>query len=173
MIGKTRRDGWGTLYPAIAMTAHPQLQAQALVLGTEVVGAAHQEHERFQGFRVANQGSTAPNQNCQARAEGSIQPLDEGGIELGPTVAALEQSDCLFEATLSHTSGDIYDTLALITFDYLTEVNVWSGDQPGTPAFAARQRRAEHPLNCLDIGDEAIYADQQRSGQGTLANDLH
>ena len=164
MIGKTRSNGRGSLYPAKAMTAHPQLQAQALVLGTEVVDAAHQEHERFQGFRIANQGSTAPNQNCQARAEGSIQPLDEGSVELGSTVAALKQSDRLFEAALRHTSGDIYDTLALITFDYLTDVNVRPGDQPGTPAFAARQRRAKHQLNSLDIGDEPIYADQQRSG---------
>lgn len=134
--------------------------ARGVTLSTEVVDAAHQEHERFQGMWVANQGSTAPNQNCQARAEGSIQPLDEGGVEFGPTVTALEQSDCLFETALSHTPGDIYDTLALITFDYLTDVNVWPGDQPGTPAFAARQRRAKHQLNSLDIGDEPIYADQ-------------
>lgn len=45
MIGKTCSDGWGPLYPAEAIAAHGQLQAQALVLGAEVVDTAQQIHE--------------------------------------------------------------------------------------------------------------------------------
>jgi hypothetical protein len=65
------------------MATHPQLQAQALVLGAEVVDTAHQIHEWLQGLRVADQRSTAPYQDGQARAEGGVQPLDESGVELG------------------------------------------------------------------------------------------
>lgn len=100
------------------MAAHPQLQAQALVRGAEVVDAAHQIHERFQGLRIADQGTTAPHQNCQARAEGSVQPLDEGGVELGPAVAALEQSDCFFEVALRYSASDVDYPLALISLDH-------------------------------------------------------
>lgn len=55
MIGKTRSDGWGSLYPAEAMAVHPLLQAQALVLGAEDVDTAHQIREWLQdcGLRIS------------------------------------------------------------------------------------------------------------------------
>jgi len=55
MIGKTRSDGWGSLYPAEAMAVHPPLQAQALVLGAEDVDTAHQIREWLQdcGLRIS------------------------------------------------------------------------------------------------------------------------
>jgi hypothetical protein len=69
------------------MAAHPQLQAQAHVWGAEVVHATHQVDEWLQRLRVTDQGSTAPHQDCQTRAESGIQSLDETGVQLGSAVA--------------------------------------------------------------------------------------
>ncbi len=164
MIGKTSGYRRRSLHPTEAMAAHPQLQAQALVLGTEVVDAAHQVHERFQGLRVTDQGSTTPHQDRQASAEGGVQSLDESGIELGSAVAFCQQGLGSFQTASSHAPGDIDHPLTLVAFDHLADVNVRPGDQPGTSTFAARQRRTKHLLNGLYIGDEAIYADQQWPG---------
>src|SRR4030067_3152580 len=167
MIGKTSGDGWGSLYPAEAMAAHPQLQAQALVLGAEVVDTAHQIHEWLQGVRVADQRSTAPYQDGQARAEGGVQPLDESGVELGSAMAFCQQGLSSYQTALRHAPADVDHPLTLVAFDHLADVNVWPGDQPGTSTLTIRQRAAEHQLHRLDIGDEAIHADQQRASQGT------
>ena len=124
------------MHPTEAMIADPQLQAQALVLGAEVVDAAHQIHEWPQGLRVADQGSTAPHQDRQARAEGSVQPLDEGGVELCSAVASLQQSQSCFEAAPGHAPDDTDQAFAFVALDHPTDVDVWSGDQPRTAAFS-------------------------------------
>ena len=174
MIGKASRHGRGALYPAVAMTAHPQLLAQALMLGTEVVDAAHQVHQRLQGLRIAQQGSAAAHQDSKARTEGGVEPLDESGIEPGSAVALDQQRLSNLQATLRHTPGHADHALALITLDHLTDVNIRSGDQPGSPAFTTSgQRTAKNLLDGLHIGNETSHTDQQRAGQGTGTNDLH
>ncbi len=66
------------------------------MLGAEVVNATHQEHEWFQGLWVADQGATMPHQDGQAGEESGVLSLDEGGVELGSTVAFGQQ--CLGRA---------------------------------------------------------------------------
>ena len=173
MIGKASSDGRGSLYPAVTMPAHPQLQAQALVLGAEVVDTGHQVHERLQGLWVANQRPAAPHQDRQARAEGGVQALDESGVELGSAVALCQQGLGSFQTALCHVPGNVDHPLSLAALDHLADVNVWPGDQPGASTFAIWQRAAKHRLHGLDIGDKAIHADQQRASQSTSADDLH
>jgi len=137
MIGKI--SGYGRCTGNPLVTADDARQPQALVFDAEVVHATHQVHERFQGFRVTDQSSTAPYQDCQSRAEGGVQSLDEGGVEIGSSMALGQQSLGRFEATLRHPPGDVDYALALVTLDHLSNVNVWPGDQPGTAAFATWQ----------------------------------
>ena len=142
MISKTSGDGRRPSDPLVA--TDDSREAQAFVLGAEVVHATNQVHKWFQGFRVADQSSTAPHQDRQAGAEGSVQSLDESGIELGSAMALGQQSLGRCETSSPHTPGDVDHAFALVALDHLADVNVWPGDQPGTPAFAIREWAAKH-----------------------------
>jgi hypothetical protein len=66
MIGNPSRHRRSALHPPIAVFTDPQLQAQALMLATEVVDAAHQIHQGRQCLWVLEQGSSAASQAGQA-----------------------------------------------------------------------------------------------------------
>lgn len=70
-------------------------------------------------MRVADQRSTAPYQDCQARAEGGVQPLDESGVELGSALAFFQQPLSSFRTAMryqghydDHPTNDAFGRMA-------------------------------------------------------------
>jgi len=91
-VGGNRRGAWD---PAVAVTADPQFDPQAMMRIAEVVQAADQVHAGGQGVGFAGQGAGAgaAGEGVQPLAKCGIEPLDKGRVD--PTVALTDLGSVL------------------------------------------------------------------------------
>ena len=89
MVCDARRHGWGARQPLMA-TNDPR-EAQALMMGTEVVHRAQQIHAVIQGGRLACQGTPFAHQGRQASPEGGVESFNVGGIDAASPLRLLKQ----------------------------------------------------------------------------------
>ncbi len=68
-----------------------------LMRPTEIVRAANQVHSRVQRLQARSCMPTLTGEAGQSLTHGSIQPLNESGIEHGSSIRELEQLLCLIE----------------------------------------------------------------------------
>lgn len=82
MIGKTSSDGRCPGDPL--MFSGDSWDAQALVLGTEVVNTAHQAHDRLRGLRIVDQRWTMPAKSTRWKRKVAFSRLMKVVLSFGP-----------------------------------------------------------------------------------------
>ena len=92
------------------------------MVGTEVVYRTHQVHGIVQGFRLPRQRTTPTDQGCHARAEGGIQALDVGGVDLPPSLCLLQQGVDVGRAALNHTAFHGHNPFPSVLLDDLSNM---------------------------------------------------
>jgi hypothetical protein len=105
--------------------------AQALMIGTEIVNTAQDIHAGLQSFRLASQGSSATGQAGQAFPKSGIKPLDESGVDAALPLAGLDEGrDVLGTAVDNAPLNGQLAPAAL--FEHLNQVQFWPRPQFGS-----------------------------------------
>ena len=100
----------------------------------EVVNAAKQEHARFNGSGRAGKSSRTPSETTEPLAEGGVEALDVGCVNLTTGLSRLQQACNQVFATLRNTS--LYcQFLALASFNNLHDGHIGPGDFARCPSL--------------------------------------
>jgi len=143
------------------------------MLGAEVVDRTIQIHRTVQRRRLACQSSTPPNQCCNTRAKGGVQPFDVSSVNGTSALCSLQQGLHLVHGALDQTPlmGD--NSFASILPDDLGHRDAIPRSQTRTPDLTRADGLSKDRVDGLGVRLAAIHAEQQRTTQGTSADFLH
>src|SRR5215472_10344952 len=87
--------------------------AQFVMHHTPVVDTSDEIHARLKRFQPMGSMTAAARQGGQTLAEGSIQPLDKGGVEHASTLRLGQKFLSALQRSLRHASRDLDDAFLL------------------------------------------------------------
>lgn len=164
MIGQATSHRRRPCQPLVA-TDQPW-QAQALVLGAEIIDATNQVHTRLQGLALPGQRARASGQAVQTTAKGPVDPLDEGRVDVPLALRLLDQLRDRGFCSLINLPAHAHDTIAFVLFEHLRDQNVGPFDEATSSCLLAWLFLAKDLLDDGWITRQAIAAKQQRPAQG-------
>src|SRR5262249_14383035 len=118
MIGPSGGHGRRPLEPLLAP---PLPEAQAFMLGAEVVHTADQVHPFLQRPLLTDQRPAAPHQRRQAGAERRVEPLDVRRVDLPARLRLAQLLLDLFLAAPDHAAEDPLEQAAAVPLDHLPQ----------------------------------------------------
>jgi len=93
MIRDTGGYGGRTTSPTTAIARQVDRDTQAGMVSTEVVYRAEQIHRRVQRFGLPRQRPAAAHQEREPGAEGGVEPLNVGDVDLPSALRLLPQTE--------------------------------------------------------------------------------
>ncbi len=144
------------------MASDQSWQSEAFGLCAEVVDSPHQVHPRLQGFTLSGERSRASGQAVKTTAKGSVDSLNEGGVDVAFALCFFDhRCDCLL-CSLIDLAPHTDDSIVLFLLDHLPNQQVGPFDQVTTPCFLAWLFLAEDFQNRLRIAHQAIDTEENR-----------
>jgi hypothetical protein len=162
MIGQTSCNSWRTLNPTVPETADGQLETQAMVRMTEIVQAANHIHASLQGLNFASRGASSPGKAIQTLAKGSIEALDESGIDATCALRLLDDGLDNHFTALHDASRDVQLPIHSL-LDDLHNGDIGPGNQLRATHFtlAAWQRSPKCFAKGCHVARQTIDGQQQ------------
>lgn len=147
------------------MASDQSRQSQAFVFRAEVVETTDKVHARLQGLALSGERSRASGQAVQTTAKGSVNPLDEGRVDVAFALRLFDhRCDCLL-CPLIDLPGQANDAIAFILLDHLRDQNIGPFDEPTSPCFLARLFLTKDFQNRRRITRQAIGAEENRTAK--------
>ena len=139
--------------------------AKRVMIGTEIVETAQNEHPGLEGFRLTSQGPRATSQRSQPLTKGGIEAFDIGGVDAALSLRALDERLDQLSRPLDNAPSDGSTTWATL-FDYLNDADVRPPVQPTSPSFALPWHLETKPLlEGSDITGQPINGQKQGTTQ--------
>jgi len=164
-MGNASSHSWGLLDPmtsCMVIVDNIEELLQRLVVGAEVVEASYQIDGRFYLFDVFEQVAGATGQQSQSGTESGIQPFDEGGVQNSSTLTEPQQLHSHSLTPLDQVSSYVHHSAFGISFDDLTQIDIWPGNQ------AILQQCAKNTPTNTDVCLETIKTYQKRTTKGSF-----
>ena len=90
MIAQTSRHDRRTVSPAIGSFSQPELKAQTMMIGAEVVDGSDQIHARLKGRLLARQMAGAARQAAHALTKSGVEALNASRVDDPSTLRPTE-----------------------------------------------------------------------------------
>ena len=159
MIRKPSRHRWRPTKPQVS--SYQTGYTQALVLTAEVVDSSHKVHRSMKSVRQSNQGSCSTRQTTHPLTKGSIETLDETGVEYSSILTLMAHLFDLLSVALHYSMFDFVEPPRFNSLDDLGDQYLRPSYKPRSPWLSSLLRLAKYLSNCAHIRSKPVRTKQE------------